>query len=77
VSSVDFFDIYANDTKVCQAREFAVKRLQEYSRSLPAKSFRKMINLLEEVWRRQDNDDNVFWVDVIDEQGYRSNPFVR
>jgi hypothetical protein len=77
VSSVDFFDIYANDTRVSQAREFAVKRLQEYSRSLPAKSFRKMINLLEEVWRRQDNGDEVFWVDVIDEQGYRSNPFVR
>ncbi|KAL1611891.1 hypothetical protein SLS60_000113 [Paraconiothyrium brasiliense] len=77
VSSVDFFDVYANDTKVCQSREFAVKRLQEYSRRLPAKPFRKMIDLVKEVWRRQDNGDNVFWVDVIDEQGYKSNPFVR
>lgn len=77
VSSVDFFDVYANDSRVCQSREFAVKRLQEYSRRLPAKPFRKMIDLVKEVWRRQDNGDNVFWVDVIDEQGYKSNPFVR
>ncbi|KAJ4357451.1 uncharacterized protein N0V89_002026 [Didymosphaeria variabile] len=77
VSSVDFFDVYANDTKVCQSREFAVKRLQEFSRRLPAKPFRKMIDLIKEVWRRQDNGDNVFWVDVIDEQGYKFNPFVR
>ncbi|KAL5400294.1 hypothetical protein PMIN06_000816 [Paraphaeosphaeria minitans] len=77
VSSVDFFDVYANDTRVCQSREFAVKRLQEYSRRLPAKPFRGMIDLVKEVWRRQDNGDSVFWVDVIDEQGYKSNPFVR
>lgn len=77
VSSVDFFDVYANDARVCQSREFAVKRLQEYSRRLPAKPFRKMITLIKEVWRRQDNGDDVFWVDVMDEQGFQSNPFVR
>lgn len=77
VSSVDFFDVYANDSRVCQSREFAVKRLQEYSRRLPAKPFRKMIHLIKEVWRRQDNGETVFWVDVMDEQGYQSNPFVR
>ncbi|KAF1974266.1 hypothetical protein BU23DRAFT_113099 [Bimuria novae-zelandiae CBS 107.79] len=77
VSSVDFFDVRANDTRVFQSREFAVKRLQEYSRHLPAKPFRKMIHLIQEVWRRQDNGDDPFWVDVMDEQGYKSNPFVR
>ncbi|KAJ4286040.1 hypothetical protein N0V90_013387 [Kalmusia sp. IMI 367209] len=72
VSSVDFFDVYANDAKVRRFREFVVKRLQEYAMRLPAKPLRKMIDLIKEVWCRQDNGDNVFWLDVMDEKGYQT-----
>lgn len=72
VSSVDYFDVYANDAKVSRAREFAIKRLQEYSMRLPAKPIRKMIELIKEVWRRQDNGENAFWIDVMDEKGWHT-----
>jgi hypothetical protein len=72
VSSVDYFDVYANDAKVSRAREFAIKRLQEYSMRLPAKPIRKMIELITEVWRRQDNGENAFWIDVMDEKSWHT-----
>jgi hypothetical protein len=72
VSSVDYFDVYANDAKVSRAREFAIKRLQEYSMRLPAKPIRKMIELIKEVWCRQDNGENAFWIDVMDEKGWHT-----
>lgn len=72
VSSVDFFDVYANDARVCQSREFVIKRLQEYAMRLPAKPLRKMIDMIKEVWCRQDNGDNVFWLDIMDEKGYQT-----
>ncbi|KAF2241829.1 C6 zinc finger domain-containing protein [Trematosphaeria pertusa] len=72
VSSVDYFDIYANDARVLQAREFAVRRMQEYSMRLPAKPLRQMIELVKEVWRRQDNGQNAFWIDVMNEMGWHT-----
>ncbi|KAF1958543.1 hypothetical protein CC80DRAFT_514666 [Byssothecium circinans] len=72
VSSVDYFDVYANDDKVLQAREFAVKRLQEHALRLPAKPLRKQIELIKEVWRRQDSGDDAFWIDVMDENGWQT-----
>ncbi|KAF2643530.1 hypothetical protein P280DRAFT_488549 [Massarina eburnea CBS 473.64] len=72
VSSVDYFDVYANDVKVLQARKFAIKRLQEHALRLPAKPLRKQIELIKEVWRRQDNGDDAFWIDVMDENGWQT-----
>lgn len=72
VSSVDYFDVFANDAKVLQARELVIKRLQEYALRLPAKPLRKMIELIKEVWRRQDNGENAFWIDVMDEKGWHT-----
>jgi hypothetical protein len=72
VSSVDYFDVYANDVKVLQAREFAVKRLQDHALRLPAKPLRKQIELIQEVWRRQDNGDDAFWIDVMDANGWQT-----
>ncbi|KAF2021759.1 hypothetical protein BU24DRAFT_457700 [Aaosphaeria arxii CBS 175.79] len=50
VSSVDFFDVTSNDVKVQRARDFALKRLEEYSMRLPGKPIRKCINLVGEAW---------------------------
>jgi hypothetical protein len=72
VTSVDYFDVYANDAKVLKAREFAIKRLQEYAMRLPAKPIRKMIELITEVWRRQDSGDDAFWIDVMDEKSWQT-----
>jgi hypothetical protein len=73
VSSVDYFDIYANDAKVLQARGFAANRLQEYAMRLPAKPVRKSIEILNEVWRRvDDGQQNVFWIDVMVEKGWHT-----
>ncbi|PSN69992.1 hypothetical protein BS50DRAFT_301913 [Corynespora cassiicola Philippines] len=72
VSSVDYFDVYANDAKVRQAREFAHRRLEEYALRLPAKPLRKMLELIEEVWRRLDAGQNAFWIDVMNEMGWHT-----
>ena len=72
VSSVDYFDVHANDAKVCQSRGFVIKRLQDYAMRLPAKPLRRMIELIKEVWCRQDNGNNVFWIDVMDESGLQT-----
>ncbi|KAF2738357.1 hypothetical protein EJ04DRAFT_459266 [Polyplosphaeria fusca] len=68
VSSVDYFDICANDTKVRRARDFVDRRLHEYALKLPAKPLRKMIELVKEVWRRLDEGENAFWIDVMVEK---------
>ncbi|KAF2476333.1 uncharacterized protein BDR25DRAFT_252259, partial [Lindgomyces ingoldianus] len=72
VSSVDYFDIYANDAKVMDAREFANRRLEEYALRLPAKPLRKMIELVKEVWFRLDNGQEAFWIDVMVEKGWHT-----
>ncbi|KAF2105685.1 C6 zinc finger domain-containing protein [Lophiotrema nucula] len=73
VSSVDYFDIYANDTKVQHARAFVDQRLHQYALRLPAKPIRKCIELVKEVWRRLDSgQDGCFWVDVMVEKGWHT-----
>ncbi|KAF2270837.1 hypothetical protein CC78DRAFT_450446 [Lojkania enalia] len=72
VSSVDYFDIFANDAKVMHARDFADKRLHEYALRLPAKPVRRAIELVKEVWRRLDDGESVFWIDVMIEKGWHT-----
>ncbi|KAF2176194.1 hypothetical protein K469DRAFT_723328 [Zopfia rhizophila CBS 207.26] len=72
VSSVDYFDIYANDAKVLHARQFVETRLNEYALWLPAKPIRKIIELVMEVWRRLDDGQNAFWIDVMVEKGWHT-----
>lgn len=72
VSSLDFFDIHANDAKVLQAREFAHRRLQECALRLPAKPMRKIVDLLKEVWQRLDDGKDAFWLDVMVEKGWHT-----
>ncbi|KAF2703932.1 hypothetical protein K504DRAFT_417405 [Pleomassaria siparia CBS 279.74] len=74
VSSLDFFDMHANDTKVLRARAFAHMRLQECALRLPAKPMRKILELVKEVWRRLDGDGgrDAFWLDVMVEKGWHT-----
>lgn len=72
VSSVDFFDVHASDSKVNTARDFVIRRLQEYSLRLPNKPLRQMIQLIQETWRRSDDGQDAFWIDVMNEKGWHT-----
>jgi hypothetical protein len=72
VSSVDFFDVHANDAEVLIAREFVIRRLQEFALRLPNKPLRQMIQLIKETWRQSDEGHDAFWIDVMNEKGYHT-----
>lgn len=72
VSSVDFFDIHANDTEVLSARDFVIRRLQEFSLRLPNKPLRQMIQLIKETWRQSDEGQDSFWIDTMNEKGWHT-----
>ncbi|KAF1841582.1 uncharacterized protein K460DRAFT_292461 [Cucurbitaria berberidis CBS 394.84] len=72
VSSVDFFDVHANDLKINSAREFVIRRLQEFSLRLPNKPLRQMIRLIQETWRRSDDGQDAFWIDVMNEKRWHT-----
>ncbi|RYF49782.1 MAG: hypothetical protein EOO38_07160, partial [Cytophagaceae bacterium] len=72
VSSVDFFDVHANDSKILSARDFVIRRLQEFALRLPNKPLRQMIQLIKETWRLFDEGQDAFWVDVMNEKGWHT-----
>ena len=71
-SSVDFFDVHANDHKVLSARNFAIRRLEEFALRLPNKPLRQMIKLIKETWRQSDEGQDSFWIDVMNEKGWHT-----
>lgn len=72
VSSVDYFDIYANDAKVVHARRFVDRRLNEFALRLPAKPLWRMLELIREVWRQLDAGEDAFWMDVMMKNGWQT-----
>lgn len=70
VSSVDFFDVHANDSKILKARDFAIRRLQEFALRLPNKPLRQMIQLTKETWCQSDDGQDAFWIDIMNEKGW-------
>lgn len=70
VSSVDFFDVHANDSKILTAREFVIRRLQEFALRLPNKPLRQMIQLIKETWRQSDEGQDSFWIDIMNDKGW-------
>ena len=72
VSSVDFFDVHANHSKITSARDFVLRRLQEYSLRLPNKPLRQMMQLIQETWRRSDDGQDAFWIDIMNEKGWHT-----
>lgn len=72
VSSVDFFDVNANDSKVLQAREKVIRRLEVYAHRLPGKPLRQLITLIKETWRQSDEGIDAFWIDIMNEKGWHT-----
>lgn len=72
VSSVDFFDVNANDSKVLQAREKVIRRLEVYAHRLPGKPLRQLIMLIKETWRQSDEGHDAFWIDIMNEKGWHT-----
>ncbi|OAL06084.1 hypothetical protein IQ06DRAFT_75434 [Phaeosphaeriaceae sp. SRC1lsM3a] len=72
VSSVDFFDVHANDSKILTSREFVIRRLQEFALRLPNKPLRQMIQLIKETWRQSDEGLDAFWIDIMNEKGWHT-----
>ncbi|KAF3004166.1 hypothetical protein E8E13_005684 [Curvularia kusanoi] len=72
VSSVDFFDVNANDQKVLQAREKVIRRLEVYAHRLPGKPLRQLITLIKETWRQSDEGADAFWIDIMNEKGWHT-----
>ncbi|KAH8723906.1 fungal-specific transcription factor domain-containing protein [Phaeosphaeriaceae sp. PMI808] len=72
VSSVDFFDVHANDSKILTARDFVIRRLQEFALRLPNKPLRQMIQLIKETWRQSDDGQDAFWIDIMNEKGWHT-----
>ncbi|KAF3040317.1 hypothetical protein E8E12_008074 [Didymella heteroderae] len=72
VSSVDFFDVHANDQKVLDAREKVVRRLEVYAHRLPGKPLRQLITLIKETWRQSDEGKDAFWIDIMNEKGWHT-----
>lgn len=72
VSSVDFFDVNANDSKVLQAREKVIRRLEVYAHRLPGKPLRQLITLIKETWRQSDEGKDAFWIDIMNEKGWHT-----
>jgi hypothetical protein len=72
ISSVDFFDVHANDSKILSARDFVMRRLQEFALRLPNKPLRQMIQLIKETWRQSDDGQDAFWIDIMNENGWHT-----
>ncbi|KAL1656666.1 hypothetical protein SLS61_000462 [Didymella pomorum] len=72
VSSVDFFDVHANDQKVLDAREKVIRRLEVYAHRLPGKPLRQLITLIKETWRQSDEGKDAFWIDIMNEKGWHT-----
>ncbi|KAF2857003.1 hypothetical protein T440DRAFT_15367 [Plenodomus tracheiphilus IPT5] len=70
VSSVDFFDVHANDSKILSTRDFAIRRLQEFALRLPNKPLRQMIQLIKETWQQSDDGKDAFWIDIMNDNGW-------
>lgn len=61
------------DMDVARARDLAMTRLDQLSARLPSKPVFILIKLVKEVWRRFDiGDSEVFWLDVMHENGWQT-----
>ncbi|OCK83776.1 hypothetical protein K432DRAFT_321533 [Lepidopterella palustris CBS 459.81] len=72
VPSVDYYDVYVDPQRINHARSFVERRLNEFALRLPAKPLRRMLELVKEVWKRMDAGEDVFWLDVMFENGWET-----
>lgn len=67
-----FASLTNREVDIADARRFASERLQEYKLSLPAKPIGKALQVLGETWDRADLGQDCFWMDVMDEMGWKT-----
>jgi hypothetical protein len=71
-SSSIFNSLTNREVDIASARRFVTTRLQEFQLSLPAKPIVKAEMLVKETWERSDLGQEVFWMDVMDEMGWKT-----
>jgi hypothetical protein len=71
-SSSIFNSLTNREVDIAAARRFVTTRLQEFQLSLPAKPIVKAEMLVKETWERADLGQEVFWMDVMDEMGWKT-----
>jgi hypothetical protein len=71
-SSSIFNSLTNREVDIAVARRFVTTRLQEFQLSLPAKPILKAEMLVKETWERADLGQEVFWMDVMDEMGWKT-----
>lgn len=71
-SSSIFNSLTNREVDIAAARRFVTTRLQEFQLSLPAKPILKAEMLVKETWERADLGQEVFWMDVMDEMGWKT-----
>lgn len=71
-SSSRLTDTTAYNLDLARARGLAMARLEEMAARLPSKPVYTLIRLVQEVWRRYDLGEDVFWLDVMHENGWQT-----
>lgn len=71
-SSSIFNSLTNREVDIASARRFVTTRLQEFQLSLPAKPIIKAEMLVKETWERADLGQEVYWMDVMDEMGWKT-----
>ncbi|PMD47532.1 hypothetical protein L207DRAFT_551068 [Hyaloscypha variabilis F] len=72
ISSSIFNSLTNREVDIASARRFVTTRLQEFQLSLPAKPIVKAEMLVKETWDRADLGQEVFWMDIMDEMGWKT-----
>ncbi|KAL2060943.1 hypothetical protein VTL71DRAFT_8995 [Oculimacula yallundae] len=71
-SSSIFNSLTNREVDIASARRFVTTRLQEFQLSLPAKPIVRALMLVQETWARADLGQEAFWMDVMDELGWKT-----
>lgn len=67
------FVVQTTDLDVLQARRFVLSRLASFESFLAAKPIHKMVQLVKATWLcMENNQDNVYWIDVMLDHGYET-----
>jgi hypothetical protein len=70
--STVFNSLTNREVDIASARSFVTTRLQEYALSLPAKPIVKALQLVQETWDRSDLGQEVYWMDIMDQMGWKT-----
>ena len=61
-----------SDVEIARFRDFVIGRLQLLADRLPLKPILRTMQVLQEVWRRNDRGDEVFWLNVMIDKNWKT-----